>query len=120
MYHLRLCKGLSYCNANGTIQATRQQPDIYIPDKATADAAIASGFFTLVGVDDTEDSPTEETPAPAFDAEVLAELDLAELTDYADKNGISLEGVPATKADVLEAISVANGGSYTMLDLMRE
>ena len=44
-YHLRLVKGLSYC---GTIKATKQFPDVYVEDKATADAAIAHGYFKLV------------------------------------------------------------------------
>ncbi len=41
MYHLKLCKGLSYCNASGTVEATHKQPDIYIEDKATAASAVA-------------------------------------------------------------------------------
>ena len=165
MYHLKLCKGLSY--SNGKVTATRQRPDVFVDDKATADAALASGYFKLIGEQGTDSflPPGEvvghldpkqlesmsvpelkklagemgvdikgckdkaaiiaaicavEVSAPAFDPEALAELDLEELTAYAERNGISLEGVPATKEDVLEAISVANGGSYTMLDLMRQ
>ncbi len=57
MYHLKLCRGLSYCNASGTIKATRQKPDIYIKDKATADAAVASGFFSLIWGADTPAFP---------------------------------------------------------------
>ncbi len=41
MYHLKLCRGLSYCNVSGTVKATSNRPDIYIEDKATADAAVA-------------------------------------------------------------------------------
>ncbi|MDE7245000.1 MAG: hypothetical protein K2O18_13645 [Oscillospiraceae bacterium] len=178
MYHLKLCRGRSYCNAAGTVKATRQQPNVYTADKATADAAVASGFFKLVeeqkvpdflpdweqktatlppagevlghldreqledmtvvelralaadmGVDikGCKDKASiiaaiaaEKVSAPAITVEELAELSLEELTAFAEKNGISLEGVPTTKEDVLEAICVANGGSYTMLDLMRE
>lgn len=58
--------------------------------------------------------------APTFDAEALAVLNLDGLVAYADEHGISLEGIPSTRENVLEAICVANGGSYTMLDLMRE
>lgn len=167
MYHLKLCKGLSYYGMGGAVKATRQEPDVYTEDKATADTAVASGFFTLVGEVDAPWPPAGEVlghldpeqlesmtvpdlkklaadmgvdlkgltvkadiiaaiaavevSAPdVLDAETLAGMELDELTAYAAEKGISLEGVPSTKEDVLEAISVAQGGSYTMLDLMRE
>ena len=167
MYHLKLCKGLSYYGMDGALKATRKQPDVLTEDKAIADAAVASGFFKLFGEGEAPGFPPPgevlghldpaqlesmtipelkklaedmgvdikglkakadiiaaivavEVSAPAFDAEALAGMELDELTAYAAENGISLEGVPSTKEDVLEAISVALGGSYTMLDLMRE
>ena len=39
MYHLRLIKGLSYC---GLVEASKIQPDVFVEDKAVADAALAS------------------------------------------------------------------------------
>ena len=168
MYHLKLCRGLSYSNASGTVKADRKKPDIFIEDKATADAAVASGYFTLIGEADAPTFPPPgevlghldpeqletmtvpdlkklaadigadikglkdkaaiieaicavEVSAPeVLDAETLAGMELDELKAYAEEKGISLEGIPDTKEDVLEAISVAQGGSYTMLDLMRE
>ena len=45
MYHIRLCKGLSYC---GVVSATRKEPDVFVEDKATADVAVASGYFRLM------------------------------------------------------------------------
>ena len=30
MYHIRLCKGLSYC---GVVSATRKEPDVFVEDK---------------------------------------------------------------------------------------
>lgn len=165
MYHLKLCKGLSY--SNGKVTATKRNPGVFLDDKATADALLASGYFKLISGPEAPDFPPPgevlghldpeqldnmtipelkklaedmgvdikglkakadiiaaivavEVSAPAFDAEALAGMELDELTAYAAENGISLEGVPSTKEDVLEAISVALGGSYTMLDLMRE
>ena len=53
MYHLKLCKGLSY--SNGKVTATRKEPDVYLEDKATADAAVASGFFKLIEATDEAD-----------------------------------------------------------------
>lgn len=166
MYHLRLCKGLSYYGMGGALKATRQQPDVHTEDKATADAAVASGFFKLVSGPETPDFPPPgevvghldpeqlesmtipdlkklagemgvdikglkdkaaiikaicavEVSAPAFDAEALAAMSDEELKALVEEKGIDLTGCE-TREDALEAISVALGGSYTMLDLMRE
>ena len=45
-YHLRLIKALSY---SGIITATKKKPDVYVADKKIADAAVATGYFMLVG-----------------------------------------------------------------------
>lgn len=162
MYHLRLCKALSY---TGVVSATKKEPDVFTEDKAIADKALASGYFLLVeggqtatikghlskeqlegmkvgdlkklaadmGIDTSsiekkeelvEAISAEEVEAPAeeeneVDYEGLSEMTKAELTAYAAEHGISLEGCN-TKADMLSAISVANGGSYTMIDLQKE
>lgn len=164
MYHLRLCKALSY---TGVVSATRKNPDVFTEDKAVADKAIASGYFQLVekgegqtatvkghlskeqlegmkvsdlkklaeamGIDtgslekkaelveaisaEEVETPTEEENE--VDYEGLSDMTKAELTAYAAERGISLEGC-TTKADMLSAISVANGGSYTMIDLQEK
>ena len=166
MYHLKLCKGLSYYGMGGALKATRQQPDVLTEDKAIADAAVASGFFKLVGEGEAPGFPPPgevlghldpaqlesmtipdlkklagemgvdikglkdkaaiiaaiaavQVSAPAFDAEALAAMSDDELKALVEKKGIDLTGCN-TREDALEAISVALGGSYTMLDLMRE
>ena len=166
MYHLKLCKGLSYYGMGGALKATRQQPDVLTEDKAIADAAVASGFFKLVGEGEAPGFPPPgevlghldpkqleeltipdlkklageigadikglkdkaaiitaivavEVSAPAFDAEALAAMSDEELKALVEEKGIDLTGCE-TREDALEAISVALGGSYTMLDLMRE
>lgn len=160
MYHLLLCKGLSYRGMGGAVTATRQRPDVYIEDKAGAEALAASGFFELIGEAEAPggapghldpeqlesmtlkalktlaaqmgvdvkglDKPgvikaiTEtEAHAPAFDAEALAAMSDEELKAFAVEKGVDLTGCEA-REDMLEAISAALGGSYTMLDLMRE
>lgn len=45
MYHLRLIKGLSYY---GVVEASKEQPDVFVEDKNVADAAVASGYFVLL------------------------------------------------------------------------
>lgn len=115
MYHLRLCKALSY---TGVVSATKEEPDVFTEDKATAEKAVASGYFALVDTEDEKDTvePQEENEV---DYEGLSDMTKAELTAYAKENGISLEGCN-TKAEMLEAISMANGGSPTMIDLQKE
>lgn len=166
MYHLKLCKGLSYYGMDGALKATRKQPDVLTEDKAIADAAVASGFFKLFGEGEAPGFPPPgevlshldpkqleeltipdlkklageigadikglkdkaaiitaivavEVSAPAFDAEALTAMSDEELKALVEEKGIDLTGCE-TREDALEAISVALGGSYTMLDLMRE
>lgn len=164
MYHLKLCKGLSY--SNGKVTATKRNPGVFVDDKATADALLASGYFKLISGPEAPDFPPPgevlghldpeqldnmtipelkklaedmgvdikglkakvdiiaaivavEVSAPAFDGEALAAMSDEELKALAEEKGIDLTGCQ-TREDTLEAISVALGGSYTMLDLMRE
>ena len=164
MYHLKLCKGRSY--GNGKITATKRCPDVFVEDKATADAAVASGYFKLAGEHGASGWPpagevlghldpeqlesmtvpdlkklagdmgvdikgckdkaaiiaaitATEVSAPAFDAEALAAMSDEALKALTEEKGIDLTGCN-TREDALEKISVALGGSYTMLDLMRE
>ena len=164
MYHLKLCKGLSY--SNGKVTATKRNPGVFVDDKATADALLASGYFKLISGPEAPSFPPPgevtghldpeqldsmtipelkklaeemgvdvkglkakadiiaaivavEVSAPAFDAEALAAMSDEELKALVAEKGIDLTGCN-TREDALEAISVALGGSYTMLDLMRE
>lgn len=125
MYHLRLIKALSY---SGIVRATRKNPDVYTDDKAIADMAVASGYFALVAeleVPNAEtEKPSEDVPpadagAAPPDYESLSKQTKAELAEYAGSHGISLNGC-RTKSDILEAISAAHGGSYTMMELQKE
>lgn len=129
MYHLRLIKALSY---SGVVSATRKHPDVYTKDKAIADAAVATGYFAIVAeLEATPSGPTIKPPADAElpepdgtegiipDYEELSRQTKAELTAYAQARGISIDGCK-TKADILEAISAACGGSYTMMELQKE
>ena len=45
MYHLKLVKALSF---TGIVTATKKNPDVFVEDKATADAAVATGYFKLI------------------------------------------------------------------------
>lgn len=45
MYHLKLMKALSF---TGIVTATKENPDVYVEDKAIADRAVATGYFKLV------------------------------------------------------------------------
>lgn len=119
MYHIRLAKALSY---SGIVSATKKNPDLFVEDKATADAAVATGYFIIIDQQDgshSEQAPEGQDSNDTPDYEALAKQTKAELTKYAQEHGISIEGCK-TKADILQAISVANGGSYTMMELQQE
>ena len=52
MYHLKLMKALSF---TGIVTATKKNPDVFLEDKATADAAVATGYFKLI--EEAEEPP---------------------------------------------------------------
>lgn len=95
-YHLRLIKGLSYC---GVVSATRKQPDVYVEDKAIADAAVASGYFELIGDEELALPETEH-----LDNAQLEEMKIDDLRKLAADMGIDTKGFKK-KADFVEAIA---------------
>lgn len=141
MYHLRLIKGLSY---TGVVKATKQHPDVFLEDKATADAAVATGYFQLLGAgpepeiegDNGETQPDDgkaNGPEPDEREEQphgkkLEEMTVPELETFAAYKGISLKGV-SKKADIiaklkaeLDAAETENEvayGSPTMTELQQ-
>lgn len=120
MFHLRLCKGLSYM---GIVRATKTEPDVYIPEeeKAKAKALVASGYFEMVTSEaekiqpltgDTEKAESdmnmfeEETEDETRSDPELMELqkkNKAELIEYAGQNGIDITGCK-TKDDIYQKI----------------
>ena len=44
MFHLRLCKGLSYL---GIVRATKAEPDVYVPEEEKAKALVVSGLSLI-------------------------------------------------------------------------
>lgn len=122
MLHLRLIKALSY---TGIVEATKDQPDVFVEDKATADIAVASGYFELVGESgDTQTPPEAEEPG-----KTLEEMTVSELETFATYKGVSLKGI-SKKADIIkklrEELSVeeteneVDYGSPTMVGLLNE
>ena len=139
MYKLRLIKARSYRGCGVT--ATRESPVVEVADAATAQKLYESGYF-----DEDEQPPepgrqsgqnpeSESGPEPESgesasgsetergstlepDYDALSALSKAELTAYAQEHGIDINRC-RTKSDILTAISVACGGSPTMIDLQR-
>lgn len=97
MYHLRLTKALSYC---GAVNATRNKPDVFIEDKATADAAVASGYFQLIG---EGDGSTGQTITSHLDREQLEGMKADDLKRLAEDMGIETKGLK--KAQIIDAIA---------------
>ena len=121
-YHLKLIKALSYC---GVVKATQQHPDVFVEDKATADEAVATGYFNLLEGD-------EETPEDGDDKEQgkkLEEMTVPELETFAAYKGVSLKGI-TKKADIIAKLREELGdeetenevdyGSPTMLGLQEQ
>lgn len=100
MYHLKLIKALSY---TGIVKATRKNPDIFVEDKATADTAVATGYFELVGeVEDKADAGEVEQTAH-LDREQLEGMKFDDLKRMATDMGIDIKGLKS-KNDIVEAI----------------
>ena len=186
-YRLKLTKARSY--TRGSVTVTQEKPFADVEDAKTAEALLASGYFTLVSSSDVPDaeqdnsgtkgteadsSGTERTepdnggtlkghfdrtelskwedgalrklaadmsvegaesldrdalldalcaeeaeaePEPDYDA--LSKMSKADLTAYAKERDIDISKCK-TKSDILTAISMAYGGSPTMIDLQRE
>ena len=115
-YRLKLVKALSY---SGIISATRENPVVIVEDETAANEAVATGYFELIK--DKEDDvppilPDDETSD--FDFEISS-MSISELKNFAKEHDIDISG-KTKKADILEVISVALGGSYTMLDLQEK
>ena len=113
---VKLIKARSY---SGAVRATKKQPYVDVETEEEANALVATGYFELCpspAADNSEEDTSEETTP---DYEALSEMTKAELTAYAEANAIDIEGCK-TKADILEAISAANGGSYTMMEMQEE
>ena len=72
-------------------------------------------------VTDAFSETSEDAPEPAVapDFETLAAMTKQELIAYANERKIDLDKCK-TKEDILGAISVFYGGSYTMIDLQHE
>lgn len=132
MYHLRLCKALSY---TGIVSATKEKPDVFVEDKAIADKAIASGYFELV---ETKTQIEPDTPANAsIDRNQLEEMKVDDLKRLAEDMGLDISDLKK-KADLIEAIAAEEvkvpaeysdegeadfgegEGSPTMIELQKE
>jgi len=113
MVKLKLIKARSY---SGLVKATTKQPYVEVEAEKDAQALVATGYFEVCASDAAGADTEQEDSSPDYEA--LSEMTKAELTRYAEDNGISLDGCK-TKADILEAISAANGGSYTMMELQQ-
>lgn len=118
MYHLRLCRGLSY---TGVVTATREEPDVFTEDEAIAEQAVASGYFVLIE-DDCEVAEPEQERDP-YKKEQLDDMTVEQLRKVAAEVGVA-ETKGFKKADYVDAILWAEGdystGSPTMIDLQKE
>lgn len=97
MYHLKLTKALSY---TGIIKATRKNPDVFVEDKATADAAVATGYFKVV---EEVLGGEAEMQTAHLDREQLEAMKFDDLKKLATDMGVDIKGLKS-KNDIVEAI----------------
>lgn len=99
-YHLKLSKGLSYC---GVVSATKKSPDVFVEDKATADVALASGYFKLVEAFENTENIAEAVTG-YLDTAQLEEMKVGELKSLAAQMGLDTSELKK-KADLVAAIA---------------
>lgn len=99
LYHIKLKKAMSY---TGIVNATREEPNVYTRDKDIATAAVRSGYFDLIDVEEDEakaDSAlltaageeAEEGSIPAhFDKGYLDSLSITDLKKLAGDLGVDV------------------------------
>ena len=110
MYHLRLIKALSY---SGVVEATKQEPDVFVEDEATAEAAVVSGYFVLVeGEEDGEKAPEQGGGDSEPPKKTLEEMTVPELETFATYKGVSLKGINK-KADIIAKLKDELGEEET-------
>ena len=117
MYHLKLMKALSF---TGIVTATKKNPDVFLEDKATADAAVATGYFKLI--EEAEEPPEggeEKEPGEGGGdkepGKKLEEMTVPELETFAAYKGISLKGI-SKKADIIAKLKAELGAAETEVD----
>lgn len=119
MFHLRLCKGLSYL---GIVRATKAEPDVFVQEEEKAKALVNTGYFEMVSNEAEISRPQTETAeqensaddlfgeGPGEDEQQgnpelmeLQKKNKAELIAYAGQNGIDITGCK-TKDDIYQKI----------------
>lgn len=112
MYHLKLIKALSY---TGVVKATSKKPDVYVDDEATANAAVASGYFVLVTSavpGETPNEPEETTGEPeetkplGYGGKPLSDMNKSELETFATYKDVDIKGAK-TRAQIIAKLEAA-------------
>ena len=96
--------------SNGFYTATQEKPYVELEDAAAAEAAVATGYFTIVERPGSpaplEEKVGQEAPATAkghLDAEQLGAMRFDELKRLAEDMGIDVTGI-RKKTDLVAAI----------------
>lgn len=105
MYHLKLVKALSF---TGIVTATRKNPDVFVENKATADAAIDTGYFKLIKEtqkppENGEEKEPRESGGDKESGKKLEQMTVPELETFAAYKGVNLKGI-SKKMDIIEKL----------------
>ena len=122
MYHLKLMKGMSF---TGIVEATTDKPDVFTEDKATAESAVATGYFELVEQEEHEEQE-DDSAITQKEGKTLDEMTVSELETFAGYHDVSLKGL-SKKADMISKLKeelgeektdgIVDYGSPTMVQL---
>lgn len=97
MFHLKLTKSCSY---TGVIHATAERPDVFLENAATAQLAIATGYFELL--------PDGDGLLSSLVAPVLDTMNVNQLRAYIKKNKLAIDLPLGTGAlELREAVIAA-------------
>lgn len=113
LYHIKLKKAMSY---TGIVNATREEPNVYTRDKDIATAAVRSGYFDLIDVEEDEakadsalltaagEEAEEGSISAHFDKGYLDSLSITDLKKLAGDLGVDVtKGMK--KDDLVAAIT---------------
>lgn len=118
MAKLKLIKAKSYYEGikDGAILATAKNPVVNVPDDEI-ERLLLTGYFALVESENisADEDKKDETDVSA-DFEELSGMTVNELRNFAKEKGIDIERLNK-KAEILETVSAALGGSFSMMEI---
>lgn len=94
-FRLKLTKALSY---TGIVSASKGNPYVDVEDKATAEKAVATGYFEIAAEENPEPENTDKPMRKS-----LEKMNISELETFAVYNNVDIKGI-TKKADIISKL----------------